>query len=80
MSILDAFDPNSKPLFTPEQLYGTKTKEHLAEICIVSFHHKVWERVLEEYRPAAAARAFTRPTARWSFICWSMAAGTCCFI
>jgi len=59
MSILDAFDPNSKPLFTPEQLYETKTKEQLAEICIVSIHHKVRERVLEEYRPAAAARAFT---------------------
>ena len=57
MSILNAFDPDSKPLFTPEQLYGTG--EQIAEVCIVSFHHKVLERVLAEYHPAAAARAFT---------------------
>lgn len=57
MSILNSFDPDSKPLFTPEQLYGTG--EQIAEVCIVSFHHKVLERVLAEYHPAAAARAFT---------------------
>ena len=57
MSILNSFDPDSKPLFTPEQLYGTR--EQIAEVCIVSFHHKVLERVLAEYHPAAAARAFT---------------------
>ena len=57
MSILDEFDPNSNPLFTPEHIYGKREK--IADVCIVTFHHRVLEKVLEEYAPAAAAAAAT---------------------
>lgn len=61
MSILDTYDPHSRPLFTPEHIYGKREK--LADVCIVTFHHKVLEKVLEKvlaaYAPSVAARAFT---------------------
>ena len=44
MSILDEFDPNSNPLFTPEHIYGKREK--IADVCIVTFHHRVLEKVL----------------------------------
>lgn len=46
MSILDEFDPNSNPLFTPEHIYGKREK--IADVCIVTFHHRVLEKVLEQ--------------------------------
>lgn len=57
MSILDTYDPHSRPLFTPEHIYGKREK--LADVCIVTFHHKVLEKVLAAYAPSVAARAFT---------------------
>lgn len=39
MSIIDEFDPKSTPLFTPEYIYGKRDK--IADICIVTFHHRV---------------------------------------
>ena len=46
MSILDEYDPEGKPLLTPENLYGKG--EMIAGVCIVTFHHKVTEKVLAE--------------------------------
>lgn len=57
MSILDEFDPNGKPLFTPEHIYGAREK--IADVCIVTFHRKVLEKVLEEFAPAAVAATST---------------------
>ncbi len=57
MSIVDEFDKNGKPLFTPEHIYGKRDK--IADVCIVTFHHRVLEKVLEEYSPIVAAKAAT---------------------
>ena len=57
MSIIDEFDPHSVPLFTPKQIYGEC--EPIARICVVTFHHKVTEKVLSEHFPREVAAAFT---------------------
>lgn len=47
MSIEQTFDDNSEPLISPEKFYGTHVK--IAETCIVTFSHAVYERVLKKY-------------------------------
>lgn len=57
MSILDEYDSKGKPLFSPENLYGKREK--IADVCIVTFHRKVTEKVLAAYAPTKVAAAFT---------------------
>lgn len=57
MSIIDEFDPKSTPLFTPEYIYGKRDK--IADICIVTFHHRILEKVIEDNNPATVAFAAT---------------------
>lgn len=77
MSILDTYDPHSRSLFTPEHIYGKREK--LADVCIVTFHHKVLEKVLAAYAPSVAARAFTA-NGPYLSICWRRRGSGSCFI
>ena len=69
MSILDTYDPHSRPLFTPEHIYGKREK--LEDVCIVTFHHKVLEKVLAAYAPSVAP---------YPSICWRRRGSGSCFI
>ena len=48
MSIENSFDDKSEALITPEKFYGNH--ERIADICIVTFSHAVYDRVLKTYR------------------------------
>lgn len=47
MSIEKSFDDKSEALITPEKIYGNHEK--IADICIITFSHAVYDKVLKTY-------------------------------
>ena len=47
MSIEKSFDDKSEALITPEKIYGNHEK--IADICIITFSHAVYDQVLKTY-------------------------------
>ena len=47
MSIEKSFDDKSEALITPEKIYGSHEK--IADICIITFSHAVYDKVLKTY-------------------------------
>ena len=78
MSILDEFDPNSNPLFTPEHIYGKREK--IADVCIVTFHHRVLEKSAGGIRSCGGCRCGHRKRKGEYITCLKTAEKRFCFI